>query len=111
MITWLLAIGRNAAIDAHRPHVENPYEPDQVLALRDSRAADGEPDQLANAERVRTALRTLPREQARAVLLANFYGLTAREIAEREGVPLGTAKTRIRLGLIRLRDELGVGDD
>ena len=57
------------------------------------------------------SLRALPVEQARAVLLAGCYGLTAREIAEREQVPLGTAKTRIRRGLIRLRDDFGVSDD
>jgi len=111
VITWLLAIARNAAIDAHRSRLERPYDPDEVLAMLDSRAANDEPEQLTDAAHVRTALRTLPLEQARAVLMANFYGLTAREIAEREQVPLGTAKTRIRRGLIRLRDELGVSDD
>jgi len=52
---------------------------------------------------VRTALSALPAEQRRAVVLAAVYGRTAMEISEQEGIPLGTAKTRIRTGLIRLR--------
>jgi RNA polymerase sigma-70 factor (ECF subfamily) len=52
---------------------------------------------------VRTALAQLPAEQRRAVVLASIYGRTALEISEEEGIPLGTAKTRIRTGLLRLR--------
>ena len=54
-------------------------------------------------EMVRGALSDLPAEQRRAVVLASVYGRTAQEISETEGIPLGTAKTRIRTGLIRLR--------
>ena len=57
-----------------------------------------------DAARVRAALAALPVEQQRAVVLARFSGLTAAEIGEREGIPLGTAKTRIRAGMLRLRD-------
>ncbi|NUT18825.1 MAG: sigma-70 family RNA polymerase sigma factor [Hamadaea sp.] len=108
--SWLLTITRNAAIDVVRVSHERPYEPDTLLGLLDPQAErplEGWPD----ADRVRTALHGLPHEQAVAVVLATFYGLTAREIAEREDIPLGTAKTRIRLGLIRLRDQLEVTDD
>jgi RNA polymerase sigma-70 factor (ECF subfamily) len=52
---------------------------------------------------VRAALAELPPEQRRAVIFAAVYGRTALEISESEGIPLGTAKTRIRTGLIRLR--------
>jgi RNA polymerase sigma-70 factor (ECF subfamily) len=53
-----------------------------------------------------TALRGLPEEQRRAVVLASVYGRTAVEISELEQIPLGTAKTRVRTGLIRLRGAL-----
>jgi RNA polymerase sigma-70 factor (ECF subfamily) len=59
--------------------------------------------------RVRAALRSLPDSQREAVVLAYWGGLTAGEIARRAGVPLGTAKSRIRLGLTKLRDELSAG--
>jgi RNA polymerase sigma-70 factor (ECF subfamily) len=54
------------------------------------------------SERVRTAVETLPEEQRRAIGMAFFDGLTHREIAERDGLPLGTVKGRLRLGLKRL---------
>ena len=50
-------------------------------------------------------------EQARAVVLAVFGGCTAQEISERDGIPIGTAKTRIRTGLRRLRQERTVQAD
>ena len=61
--------------------------------------------------RVRRALGALPEEQRRALLLATFFGRTAREIAALEGMPLGTAKTRVRTALLRLRSELEVVDE
>ena len=56
-----------------------------------------------DVDRLRDALGDLPEEQRRAVVLAGIWGLTAREIAEQESIPVGTAKTRIRAGLRRLR--------
>jgi RNA polymerase sigma-70 factor (ECF subfamily) len=113
VLTWLLTITRNAAINAIRLARDRPLDPDALMAVLMARqSSDGEPaDQVADAERIRGALHELPTEQASAVVLATYYGLTAREIAERSAVPLGTAKTRIRLGLARLRDSLEVSDD
>lgn len=59
-----------------------------------------------HVEHVLAGLRSLPAEQARPIVLATLDGLTARKIAEQERIPLGTAKTRIRRGLMRLRAEL-----
>lgn len=104
--TWLLAITRNLAIDAVRVQRARPSEVGDVAELSVV-ADDPDPGDLAElgaeVARVRAALGALPVEQRRAVLLAALHGLTAREIGEREGVPLGTAKTRIRSGVLRLR--------
>lgn len=108
--TWLLTITRNAAIDVVRAGHEYPHAPDDLVALLAGRTEPG-PEGDVDSDRIRTALRTLPREQAKAVVLATFYGLTSQEIADREGVPRNTVKTRIRLGLGRLRDQLEVNDD
>jgi RNA polymerase sigma-70 factor (ECF subfamily) len=59
---------------------------------------------------LRRVLATLPEEQRRALLLTSYFGRTAAEIGEAESIPLGTAKTRIRTGMRRLRAELEVGD-
>ena len=71
--------------------------------VEDSPAAAAERD--GSRETVREALRRLPESQREALVLAYWGGLTADQIARRERVPLGTAKSRIRLGLQRLRQE------
>ena len=109
VVTWLLTITRNAAIDAVRVRRPVVIDPDDLAAItplatgRDPGAVAALQDDIA---RLRSALVTLPEEQQRAVVMAGIWGLTGREIAEREGIPLGTAKTRIRAGLRRLRDAL-----
>jgi RNA polymerase sigma-70 factor (ECF subfamily) len=62
---------------------------------------------LVTAERVRNALDVLPEEQRRAIQLAYFGGKTYRQVAEVLGIPEGTAKSRLRLGLRRIADALG----
>jgi RNA polymerase sigma-70 factor (ECF subfamily) len=108
--TWLLAITRNLAIDALRVERVRPADLVDILDLRLVDPTVG-PDELAGRSsevaRAMTALRVLPEEQRRAVVLAAVYGRTAVEIGELEQIPVGTAKTRVRTGLIRLRSALG----
>jgi RNA polymerase sigma factor (sigma-70 family) len=116
--SWVLTITRNLAIDALRLRRAVPTDPDDfAIAMLASNERD--PEDAAgrgDARRiVRSALRVLPDEQRRAVVLAAVYGRTALEISEAEGIPLGTAKTRIRTALIRLRAAIdqaeGVNDE
>jgi RNA polymerase sigma-70 factor (ECF subfamily) len=75
---------------------EHPDQRPAVAVERDS-----------EREAVRAALRQLPVAQREALVLAYWGGLTADQIAKRSDVPLGTAKSRIRLGLTKLREECG----
>lgn len=103
---WVLAITRNAAIDAIRLRRAAPSDPETILALggpSNDRSLDEQAELGLDVARVRAALAVLPAEQRHAVLLAAFYGRTAAEIAASEAIPLGTAKTRIRTGLRKLR--------
>jgi RNA polymerase sigma-70 factor (ECF subfamily) len=113
VVTWLLAITRNVALDALRMRRQTPVDPDLLIGLRaDSRSEPEAQGVLADeSDRVRRALAGLPDEQRRAVLMSAFYGRTAREIGDIEGIPLGTAKTRIRTGLQKLREAFEVTND
>jgi RNA polymerase sigma-70 factor (ECF subfamily) len=99
------------AIDSARLKRAEPLDP-ELLASRLQLQTDGSgSDQLGDRARLREALATLPMEQRRALFLAAYSGRTAREIAELEDVPLGTAKTRIRTAMLRLREELEVAGE
>jgi RNA polymerase sigma-70 factor (ECF subfamily) len=107
--TWLLTITRNLAIDAVRVERVRPTAPLDVIDLRVEDPAAGPADlatRTTEVERVIDALRQLSVEQRRAVVLASVHGRTALEISEIERIPLGTAKTRLRAGLSKLRIEL-----
>jgi RNA polymerase sigma-70 factor (ECF subfamily) len=88
-----------------------PVDIDTLLVRLGNPATGVEETALAyeSGPAVRRALRGLPRSQARAVVLSGLLGLTVREIAHTESIPLGTAKTRIRAGLQRLRGDLTRG--
>jgi RNA polymerase sigma-70 factor (ECF subfamily) len=104
--TWVLTITRNMAVDFLRRKGAEPTDPRDPIFL-DQPAPGSLPEEAATAAlettRVTTALTGLPREQRRALVLAAFYGYTAREISQAEAIPLGTAKSRVRSGLIKMR--------
>ena len=106
---WLFGIAHNYCIDELRRRKVRPqpvYEDDEHPVLSDipDDVDVGEAAVLADQRAiVRAALDRLPEEQRQALLLAYFGGLTQQEIAARLGNPLGTVKTRMRLGLLKLR--------
>jgi len=106
VLTWLLAITRNVSIDltrVRRPAVIDPTDLQALLppsAASDPEASAVRADMLGQLGPV---LDTLPEGQRRAVLLATMAGLTTTEIARLDGVPIPTAKTRLRTGLAKLQ--------
>lgn len=105
-ITWLATIARNRAIDWRRANAGHP-----AMALDDAgQIKDDSPsavDRLVGEEegrRLHLCLDALQERQRGAIRTAFFDGLTYAELAEREGVPLGTLKSWVRRGLARLRD-------
>ncbi len=114
LITWLLSITHNLSIDEvrkrnRRPQRADSEDPDLVLGSVADEGANIEEEVWLSGVRgaIASALRQLPREQSDVIELAYFRGLTQREIAEALGQPLGTVKTRMRLGLQKLREQLG----
>jgi len=109
---WLLTIARNMSLNMLPRRRADPIDPDVLAATQDpapGREDDGQLTPVSGP--IRAALLKLPNEQRRALVLAVFYGFTAREISDLDHVPLGTVKTRIRTALHRLRSDLGVSDE
>ncbi len=111
VLAWMLTIVHRRAVDRVRS-AESAHERDRrYAAVGDGPEYDVVDEAVtANLEqaRVRRALETLTDVQREAVTLAYYGGYTHREVSDLLGVPLGTVKTRMRDGLIRLRDTLGV---
>jgi RNA polymerase sigma-70 factor (ECF subfamily) len=105
---WLLIMARNSAIDRIRAKKAQPatlsFEPE---AFPEPVSADATPEEASVIEerrrRVQQVLNELPPEQREVVILSFFGGLTHAELAERLGEPLGTVKSRVRMGLHKLR--------
>jgi RNA polymerase sigma-70 factor (ECF subfamily) len=114
-ITWLLSIARNRSIDERRSqgrrlrHESAPTstEDEDIIPSADDRDDPALATVLADERSaVRAALLVLPAEQRLAISLAYFGGMTQQEIANQLGQPLGTVKTRIRLGMQKMRAAL-----
>lgn len=107
--TWLVTLSRSRAIDRLRQL--GSRERTATEASRDAPdvRVDAEEEAIKSEQGavVRDALAELPEEQRRTLLLAYFEGLTQTEIAARLNAPLGTVKTRMRSGMIKLRELLG----
>ena len=110
--TWLLSIVHHRSIDAIRRRRPTTELPEIDAGLPDALTLPdvwGEVSAGLDAEAVREALVALSDVQREALELAYFGGLTQQEIAERTGTPLGTVKSRMRLGLLAMRRSLEVG--
>ncbi len=109
--SWVLTMAHRRAVDRVRAS-QASHDRDTKIGIRDLEAGF---DQVSESveiriehERVSRALGKLTEFQRQAVQLAYYGGYSHSEMAERLGVPIGTVKTRLRDGMIRLRDEMGV---
>jgi RNA polymerase sigma-70 factor, ECF subfamily len=110
--SYLRLMARSRALDVYRESQAAGRARDRLEVVADTEAQLDDDRPAAIAERdeeravLRAALRRLPESQREALVLAYCGGMTADEIARRSGVPLGTAKSRIRLGMAKLRAEV-----
>ena len=108
---WLFTMARTVAIDRVRQRRARPNTlPMEFQGIAEPLASDESPEEQSAASqrrrRVQVLLNELPAEQRDVVMLAFFGGLTHSELAGRLGQPLGTIKSRIRMGLLHLRSRL-----
>jgi RNA polymerase sigma-70 factor (ECF subfamily) len=112
--SWMLSIVRNRGIDALRSRAGKApklsFDDEEILEQRPAEErTDEEAMRRETASEVRGALGELPGEQAKVLELAYFGGFSQSEISRMLGVPLGTVKGRMRLGLEKIRGELAEG--
>jgi RNA polymerase sigma-70 factor (ECF subfamily) len=108
--SWLVTLARSRAIDRTRSRASRVKREQPILDFTSFEAATASPEQQIafsqRSQRVQAALATLSPEQSEALQLAFFSDLSHSELAERLGQPLGTVKSRIRSGMMKLRMEL-----
>jgi RNA polymerase sigma-70 factor (ECF subfamily) len=110
-VAWILTVAHRRAVDRVRSE-QSARRRDEIVGRRDGVTVYDEVAEVVEVrleqEQVRRALASLTDLQREAVELAYYGGYTYRQVAELLDAPLGTVKTRLRDGLIRLRDALGV---
>jgi len=109
-MVWLTVLTRSRAIDRLRVGKKDRETREPLEGLSEEQGVEGDPEQrsfyLEQGRIVRQALASLPVEQREVIELAYFGGLSQSEMATKIGQPIGTVKTRVRLGMIRLRHVL-----
>jgi RNA polymerase sigma-70 factor, ECF subfamily len=112
-VTWLTSVARNRAVDEirsrnrrYRYETASPEEQEREFAGPETDDPSLSAELSDQRRLILAALQGLPEEQRQTIELAYFGGLTQQEIADRTGQPLGTVKTRIRLGMQKLRAAL-----
>jgi RNA polymerase sigma-70 factor (ECF subfamily) len=114
---WMTTIVRNLAVDMMRvrrpyPLLSDDLEPlTAAMTSNPGRTPEGQALERETSGVLRRALAALPPEQARAVVLASVQGYSASQVADLESIPLGTAKSQIRCGLIKLREAVATTGD
>lgn len=109
VVSWLTSIARHRSIDLYRQfrsHHEDQqvaWEETEMFDLPDGQNVEWEVDLMQRQQRIRLAVGQLPGDQKQALGMAFFQGMSHPEIADALGEPLGTVKTRIRLGMQKLR--------
>ena len=113
--SWLTMMARSRALDRLRSQGPRERRERALEDVAEARSPIGSAEDAAlmaeRHERVRQAMAQLTAEQREAIELSYFAGLTHTELAQRLDQPLGTVKTRIRLGMIKLRESLGAGKE
>ena len=101
--TWLMAIAHNLAVDRLRR--ENGAGRPTLVFMEEipERLSDDDVDPVLERDAARRAMASLSGAERSLLVRAYFQGLTAREIAEADHIPLGTVKTRLRTALIKIR--------
>jgi RNA polymerase sigma-70 factor (ECF subfamily) len=100
---YLRVMARSRALDMRREHRASERIADRLRLRTEREEPAADPRLASEGQDLRLAVRALPDSQREAVVLTYWAGLTAEEVARHSGVPLGTAKSRVRLGMMRLR--------